>query len=954
MRPQRLEMNGFGAFREPTVVDFGDTDLFALVGPTGAGKSTVVDAVTFALYGSIARYDDNRAVAPVINQLSTEARVCLDFEVGGDTYTAVRVVRRTKAGGATTREARLERGVAVLASEARGMTEAVGILFGLDVGQFNRTVVLPQGRFADFLHDDPARRQATVRQLLGLDIYQRIGQEARRRAERTRDQIDMLADNLESLEAAVTVERREEIEIRLARLQEIRKQLVTDRQIVEALQTDERQRTARLEAIADQLTRLAAIETPADVRDLDMQLRTAEERLTSANQALTAARDARAQAIAAVTAGPDLATCTSQLDLVHRARNLTEQRRQTAEELHRASDVLAQARALADEVKARQDALDKAAEAARQLEREAQQAVRSGPDLAQVDKLIDRHERYAHQSADLSEAEDRQRQAAARFDELTRHADDTIEHESAARDRLDAVEHRVGVTGYADLLVVGEPCPLCLQEVHSLPEHDLGDELSEARTSHAEWKKQRDEVERQCTQARLEADSSTATVESIRRLLTPLEQQLVGAPSIESLKSQREDAARLRNDCEAASAAAQDAEEAAAAHRGDPRTRATLKALADAEGTVTKMQAEDETLLKQQQQLDSQLAGVPNEQALEAAIAEATALAKARTEADEAVEAADHERDEATRAVEDLRTSERSAHERLSGARDTVADLSPPSITAATPADGWEQLVGWSTERQAGLRAERESVDSELTDIGERLTVAVAAARQRCADILSIDVDDLDLSVLAEQLVADETHMRSELSEFKRQESELTSLRERVVGLREQAAVADKLGHLMRADQFERWLMESMLTSLADAASGRLHALTGGQFSLHLDHGVFKVCDHGNADEVRLARTLSGGETFLASLALALALAETTAELAPAGAPKIESIFIDEGFGSLDPNALDTVADALEELGASGRMVGIVTHVRDLAERLPVRLEVSRAGGTASIERVEV
>jgi exonuclease SbcC len=101
-------------------------------------------------------------------------------------------------------------------------------------------------------------------------------------------------------------------------------------------------------------------------------------------------------------------------------------------------------------------------------------------------------------------------------------------------------------------------------------------------------------------------------------------------------------------------------------------------------------------------------------------------------------------------------------------------------------------------------------------------------------------------------------------------------------------------------------------------------------------------------------RTLSGGETFLASLALALALAEATADLAPAGAPTIESIFLDEGFGTLDPETLDTVAAAIEELGASGRMVVVVTHIRELADRMPVRLEVRRGITGSTVRRADL
>ena len=141
MRPRRLELEGFGAFRAPAEVDFADVELVALVGATGAGKSTLIDAITFALYGSVARYDDRKIVAPVINQLSTRARVQLEFSLGDATYTVARVVQRTSRG-ASTKEARLERDGEPLAADARTVTAEVTRLLGLDVDQFNRTVVL--------------------------------------------------------------------------------------------------------------------------------------------------------------------------------------------------------------------------------------------------------------------------------------------------------------------------------------------------------------------------------------------------------------------------------------------------------------------------------------------------------------------------------------------------------------------------------------------------------------------------------------------------------------------------------------------------------------------------------------------------------------------------------------------------------------------------------------------
>ena len=162
------------------------------------------------------------------------------------------------------------------------------------------------------------------------------------------------------------------------------------------------------------------------------------------------------------------------------------------------------------------------------------------------------------------------------------------------------------------------------------------------------------------------------------------------------------------------------------------------------------------------------------------------------------------------------------------------------------------------------------------------------------------------------------------------------------------------LGNLLRSDGFEKWLLQEVLEDLVSRATIRLRELSGGQFSLVSAEGGFQICDHRNADEVRDARTLSGGETFLASLSLALALADASADLAVEGSAPLESIFLDEGFGTLDPDTLDVVASTLEELGATGRMVGVVTHIRELAERMPIRLEVSKGPSTSTVVRVEV
>ena len=170
----------------------------------------------------------------------------------------------------------------------------------------------------------------------------------------------------------------------------------------------------------------------------------------------------------------------------------------------------------------------------------------------------------------------------------------------------------------------------------------------------------------------------------------------------------------------------------------------------------------------------------------------------------------------------------------------------------------------------------------------------------------------------------------------------------------EQAVVAREVGRQLRADYFERWLLDEAMRLLATGANLRLAELARGRYSLTVDARLgFEVVDHFAADERRSVRTLSGGETFLVSLALALSLADHIVELAATEQNRLESIFLDEGFGMLDAETLEVVATVIADIGATGKTVGFVTHVAALAEQAPVRFEVAMSAGGASITRVE-
>jgi exonuclease SbcC len=198
--------------------------------------------------------------------------------------------------------------------------------------------------------------------------------------------------------------------------------------------------------------------------------------------------------------------------------------------------------------------------------------------------------------------------------------------------------------------------------------------------------------------------------------------------------------------------------------------------------------------------------------------------------------------------------------------------------------------------------------------------------------------------VVVESLAAARSR-RSQIAEALEDAARLTRERE--------VAAADKelnrqLTLVLRANKFREWLFDEVFAALVSGTNRLLADLTRGQYQLAMAGRDFEVIDHLSAGNRRSVKTLSGGETFLVSLALAIALAEEVAT--SAGAVGLESFFLDEGFGTLDGESLEVVAGVIAELGAQGKVVGIVTHVAELAEQMPVRYEIRKDAKGAAVD----
>ncbi|HYH30285.1 MAG TPA: SbcC/MukB-like Walker B domain-containing protein, partial [Pseudonocardia sp.] len=353
-------------------------------------------------------------------------------------------------------------------------------------------------------------------------------------------------------------------------------------------------------------------------------------------------------------------------------------------------------------------------------------------------------------------------------------------------------------------------------------------------------------------------------------------------------------------------------------------------------------------------QLRTALEGAPADAEAAAALERLDALEAAVRTADGELRTARSALRSAERAAADVEREVAAAWHALRAARDPLVPLGAPAVAGSDGGEllgAWQELTGWS-RREAETRA------GQLTAAADAATAA-RDTRDTLERRLAADLDthrvpaDAPIGQAAPAAVAGALARARSAQE---RVEERRAAAQRIRADRDEAEsaqqVAKLLGYLLRSDGFPRWLVASALDALVADASESLAELSGGQFALTHEGGEFLVVDHADADARRPVKTLSGGETFQASLALALALSAQMSGLAAQGAARLESIFLDEGFGTLDEANLDVVASTLENLATRGdRMVGVITHVPALAERVPVRFAVRRDQHTSILTR---
>ncbi|MFJ6806531.1 AAA family ATPase [Streptomyces anulatus] len=1023
MRLHRLSITAFGPFGATQEVDFdalSSAGLFLLHGPTGAGKTSVLDAVCFALYGAVpgARQSPGASLrsdhAPA--DLSTEVQ--LELTVGGRRLEVTRSPaqpRPKKRGDGFTVEkaqSRLrgydpERGWQGLSKSHHEIGEELTQLIGMSRDQFCQVVLLPQGDFARFLRADAeargkllgrlfdTRRFAAVEERLAelrrgaeakvtaadervLALAQRTAQAAGPvGAEATpitaRPGEPGLAEAVLEWAAIARSTARERLDIAHCVVGEAEGRQRAARHALDA----ERERARLQQRYEETVRRAAALEERRPEHDR------CRERLERAREAdrVAPALDLREEAERAHRrAGDALDRARAQLppDLADAGPDrLTELERRFRQELGGLESARrAEARSAA--IDEERDRLERESRADDTTVRDAEawlagwDAVHSGlrERIATAQEAATR----AEQLAGLLAPARRRLEAARRRDTLAAEVLATRRTLTEAREgALDAHETWLGLrerrlrdiaAELAAGLVDGAPCTVCGSAEHPAPAtegdghvdrateeaalaaHRRAEEtraraeqalglVSERHTAaHAEA---RDGEARDADRGDLAASAAAPAARGGERAVAD------PGPSVDELRDAVDRLAAEHAEAHRLAAGTHAAREALDAAEREHAGRLELRQ--EAERRAAARTSRREALDREQAVLRDELAVVRGESGSVAAHAERLTHRVALL--GEAAGAVRTEQDTAQRRKE--------ADDRLSDAA-FRAGFDTPEAAAATLLDAAAQrelqhrIDAWQAEAAAvaDRRAERDareaaeqpaaqpSAAQERFETAEWLlreaSSALAAAEERCAELARLSRE-----------AADEVRRLGPV----RQEYERIA---RLAGLAAGTSADNE-----RKMRLEAYVLAARLEQVAAAATARLRRMSSGRYTLvHSDARTggrraglgLHVVDAWTGSE-RDTATLSGGETFFASLALALGLADVVTE--EAGGVRLDTLFIDEGFGSLDDQTLDEVLDVLDCLRERDRSVGIVSHVADLRRRIPVRLEVVKERQGSSV-----
>lgn len=915
MRPLRLAVSAFGPYAGRTELNMeqlGRRGLYLITGDTGAGKTTLFDAITYALYGEPS--GGNRDASMLRSQYAapdTPTEVELTFSYSGQIYRVRRnpeYQRPARRGGGMTlqrAEAELYYPDGRVCTRTREVTAEVTRIIGLDRDQFCRIAMIAQGEFLKLLLATTEERKNIFRQIFQTKPYQLLQERLKAESGALADQCGQMQSSIRQYAAGLVCPPEHPLTARLeaaarelpplAELLALADQLLAEDETALQVLNETRQRTAQ--ALQEANTRLGQARQLAQTRaDRDA----CQAKLPAAREELARCRAALQQA---------QATLPRREELAAKAESIRAQlpRYAELEQARAARDK--RAAALADKqarIAARTQTLN-----GEQARLQAEQAERDGlrDSAVELEKLraqageLDRRRRELEDLNDRLDGCRRAKKEHARAAEAYVQAQQAAEAAQTAYMRLNRafLDEQAGILAAG--LRPGQPCPVCGATEHPCPASAGEQAPTEAQVEQAR---------NAARQAQENASRASSLAADRNATLTALQQE--ARARCQELLGSDDPARAVALLAQARQTAAKQAERLAADTRAQKTRLARLQVL------ETSLPAREESCRRLTAELDT-------------LTREREALTAEKAAGEEAV----------TRLEQGLDFSGRQAAEQAIGRlleekNRLQAGQEQAEQACRTAQTTCDTLTGQLQQAEAQL-AQAPALDLAVQEEACRRLAAEQAGQDKAAAELSARL----------------TNNRRQRDGIQRQGEGLAETETRWQWVRALSNTAN--GNLPGREKImlETWVQTAFFDRIVARANTRFMVMSGGQYELarraQADNNrsqtglELDVIDHYNGSR-RSVRSLSGGESFQASLCLALGLADEIQSAA--GGIRLESMFVDEGFGSLDEEALRQALRALEDLTEGDRLVGIISHVTELKDRIDrqIRVTKDRTGGS--------
>ena len=1032
MRPQELILHNIGPFTGEHTVNFDSLgSLFLIYGQTGAGKTTLFDAISYAFYGKPlgGRSGVMRNLRSHFADDYAVADVTLTFCIGTELYRIKRQLPYTKEGRKleTPEEVSLEyyengSWENRSSTNKRETDASIQNLIKLSDKEFSRIVLLPQGEFAQFLRAQSSDKKETLMHLFPIKRYSDLMQEAKQRADMLQQEARTIEANLETLHTRFVYHRYESDRAEL--LNEIDRIRDEHGSVLTALQTKNTE-LEQEKILAEKRKELARVTEELEacrVREAD--IRALQARIEKAQRAAPLAVHVTQLLELEAACAADERQIREKRERIEelsaRIRVLQERQGDIAEKekqrdsLYAVVDSLRKAAVLEQEIgaaHAEEDNLKRAAAAAHaQLQGIEAQLADVTKKAAALAPAVDTLDEREHAYRSLQTRLDREKQlhellckqeqlhtflhsyaqaadnARTQLAELTRDYDIQTEQITRIEEEKKAAERQRAAAALAEHLEEGSPCPVCGSMHHPAPAQGMAESsfsfeerIETAKRSAAKLQHEKENVqaalagaEASCTNYQKQIDERTAAAAALQQQYQECSADPFPDGKDAAERRIKETAQQINEALQAYNTSRKAFAEQKTLENETRRLQGERQEYAQRHHTAEqRLSAVSAALQEKRRQFDQAFAQLPeNRRGVQLSPDAETALEQCEALLQElklAINAYQTDTAEATQNLERLRgelsTAEAHGQERAQQRSEKTAQLEAAYIKEGfTDLDDLQRAVcsepdiaQWKTEidtffaqyaayKQAAIGLEKDVSAAEPRDL-EALETAVETLRKRYDEIQA------RLEVLNTE--------KAKLEELHTQHTELTkALALKTAEAQNWVALAkDLCGSNPRKLQFDTWILSAFLHEVTVFANKRLERMSEGRYRLAVSEdpgagNAYRGLDLEIADAYtgkrRPSATLSGGETFMASISLALGLADSIQ--ARAGGIRIDSMFIDEGFGSLDEKALENAVGILDEIRGN-RMVGIISHVGELQSRIPQKIEVIKTGTGSSIRQ---